>query len=327
MPKPYQIGKRRGKLELYFRDAAGKRHRHTLGTDDEAEAELLAPAIFAEASRPRGSTIGELWGAYDRDKADRAILAARETTWKALRARFSDMDAEAITAEDSLAHMEDRRAKAIKDSTVYTELSHLRTTLNWAVKMGLIEKAPYIKRPPQPAPRDARLTKDEVRALVAAAPLPHVKLYITLAIGTGARNAALLGLTWDRCFFDSGRIDLRDPELKMRHKGRAIVPMNNSVREALTLAQQKAKSRYVVEWRGERVLSVKKSIKTAARKVGVVASPHVFRHSAACIMAEEGIPMEEIAQYLGHSDVKVTRRIYARYSPEYLSKAAGALEL
>ena len=34
-----------------------------------------------------------------------------------------------------------------------------------------------------------------------------------------------------------------------------------------------------------------------------------------------------IAQYLGHSNVEVTRKVYARYSPDYLRKAASALEL
>jgi len=56
-------------------------------------------------------------------------------------------------------------------------------------------------------------------------------------------------------------------------------------------------------------------------------SPHVFRHSAAVWMAEGGVPMEEIAQFLGHSDVEITRKVYARYSPDYLQKAAKALEL
>jgi hypothetical protein len=43
-------------------------------------------------------------------------------------------------------------------------------------------------------------------------------------------------------------------------------------------------------------------------------------------MAEAGIPMEEIAQYLGHGDVEVTRRVYARFSLDYLRGAATALE-
>jgi len=43
-------------------------------------------------------------------------------------------------------------------------------------------------------------------------------------------------------------------------------------------------------------------------------------------MAEAGVPMSEIAQYLGHSSTNVTERVYARFSPDYLRKAAAALD-
>ena len=33
-------------------------------------------------------------------------------------------------------------------------------------------------------------------------------------------------------------------------------------------------------------------------------------------MAEAGVPMSVIAQYLGHSDSRLTERVYAQYSPE-----------
>src|SRR3954462_9387540 len=56
-------------------------------------------------------------------------------------------------------------------------------------------------------------------------------------------------------------------------------------------------------------------------------SPHMLRHSAAVRMAEDGVPMEEIASYLGHGDVNVTRKVYARFSPDHLRGAAAALEL
>ena len=36
--------------------------------------------------------------------------------------------------------------------------------------------------------------------------------------------------------------------------------------------------------------------------------------------------MEEIQQSLGHSDINVTRKIYACFSPSYLKEAAAALE-
>jgi integrase len=53
---------------------------------------------------------------------------------------------------------------------------------------------------------------------------------------------------------------------------------------------------------------------------------HVFRHSAASIMAESGVPMTEIATMLGHRDSRTTERIYARLAPDFLRRAAGALE-
>jgi len=44
-------------------------------------------------------------------------------------------------------------------------------------------------------------------------------------------------------------------------------------------------------------------------------------------MAEAGVPIEEIAEYLGHSNPNITRATYARFSPQHLRKAAGALEI
>jgi hypothetical protein len=150
-----------------------------------------------------------------------------------------------------------------------------------------------------------------------------------LALATGGRNEALLDLTWSRCDFHRGLIDLRNPEIVRPHKGRAIVPMNRTIRAALTEARDGALSDHVIEWAGERIRSVKKGIKATARAAGIQkisVSPHIFRHSAAVHMAEAGLSMEVIAQYLGHEDANVTRKKYARYSPTYLREAAAALE-
>jgi integrase len=76
------------------------------------------------------------------------------------------------------------------------------------------------------------------------------------------------------------------------------------------------------------VNSVKRGLKTAAAAASIKASvsPHLLRHSAAVHMAEAEIPMDEIAQFLGHEDINVTCRVYARFSPTHLRKAAAVLE-
>jgi len=64
------------------------------------------------------------------------------------------------------------------------------------------------------------------------------------------------------------------------------------------------------------------------RKAGLEeVTPHTLRQTAAVWMAEAGVPMSEIAQYLAHTPTRVTEKVYARYSPDYLRKAAGALKM
>lgn len=135
----------------------------------------------------------------------------------------------------------------------------------------------------------------------------------------------MLELTWDWVDFDRSQINLRTEE-GMR-KGRAIVPMTNSLHAALLAAKKAALSDNVVEWSVRPVKSIKKGFKAAANVAGLDGvSPHVLWHTAAVHMAEAGMLMGEIAQYLGHSDSRITSSTYARYSPDHLRKAASALE-
>ncbi len=120
---------------------------------------------------------------------------------------------------------------------------------------------------------------------------------------------------------------MRNPSIMTPHKGRAIVPMNRTVRAALLDARRGALGKHVIEWSGEKVASVKKGLASAGIKAGIGrVSAHMLRHSAAVHMAEGGLPMEEIAQFMGHSNVKVTRDVYARFPPDHLREAASVLE-
>lgn len=323
----YRIGHLRGKFCLvYYTDNGKRRHRHTLESKDARGAEIEAPGIYAILTRPRGKNVCELWKAYCVDMAGRAVVGTMVHTWKALDARFGSMAGDAISVADCRAHIADRRKAGIKDGTILTELGHLRNVLKWAERHQLIDKAPYIEKPPTPKPSEKHLTRTQAQALRHAAAVPHVRLYIVLAQTTGARNAALLELTWDRVDFERGQIDLRNPAITRPHKGRAIVPMNRDLRAALHEAQQGTISAYVVEWAGKKVKSVKRGLRQAAKTAGLgPVSPHMLRHSAAVHMMEAGVPLTEVSQFLGHSNSRITEHVYGRYSPTYLEKAAEAL--
>lgn len=214
-----------------------------------------------------------------------------------------------------------RRLAGMSDATILKENNVVRQGLNWRGATGARFEAPSA-----PPPRDRHLTEDEYRRLLGGCVQPHVRLFTALAISTAGRKSAILELTWDRVDFDRGMIRLGVIGERNR-KGRAVVPMTDSLRRELVEARQAAQTPYVVEFAGKRVLDIKKGFAAAVARAGLTnVTPHDLRHTAAVWMAEGGVSMAEIAQFLGHSDESVTFRVYARFSPNHLRKAASSLE-
>lgn len=249
-------------------------------------------------------------------------------TWTALSEPFGEMEGGDITIQNCRDHIAKRRLAGLSDGTIHTELGHLRTVLRWGEAHKMIDKAPAIERPMKPDPKTDYLTKYQVGRMIEVAHADHIKLAIRLLIGTGARVTAALQLTWDRVDFNRRLIHLRNPFDRERRKGRATVPINDTLYEALQLAYKEAETNFVIEYGGKPILSIKRGIKRSAKDAGLTdVSPHVFRHSAAVWMAEAGHAMTEIAQYLGHSDSRITERVYSRFSPEHLRKLANSLDV
>lgn len=308
----------------------GKRQRPSLGTDDPLEAQRRFEQykrLRAESER-KPVTVRECWEGYRASLADKPAATTMGFEWKSLEAHFGDRLADAITEAECDAYTKMRRAKGRSDGTIWTELGRLRMCLVWAEKKKLIDKAPHIARPAPPPPRNKFLTKAQAAAAIEACDAPHVRLFAILAITTAGRAGAILGLTWDRIDFDRGLIHLDDPERAATNKARATVPMNKLSRSALYEAQEAATTLFVIEYGGHQVGSVKKGIKAAGARMGCPwLSPHVFRHSAARLMAEAGRPMPEIAAYLGHTDSRITEKVYAKYSPTFLRETGGAVDI
>lgn len=323
--RDYKIGRLNGRFVVTW-DEDGKRRRFRLNATTAREAEAEARQVIAEASAPRGSaTVADIWEAYRADRSGRSIAESMKHTGKAVIPAFGHFLPDQITSQDCREQIDAWRDEGKHDGTIWTRMNHLRIALSWAVKMRIIDRAPYIERPHQPAPRDRYLTQAEADRLIDAKCDPHVKLAIILMLTTAARVTAALQLTWDRVDFDRGLVKLATGE--GNRKGRATVPMNNTLRAALEAAHMGALSDYVIEWGGRPVKSIKRGFASAVESAGLVdVSPHVLRHTAAVRMAEAGRPMSEIAQYLGHTNTATTEKTYARYSPDHLRTAADSLE-
>lgn len=258
--------------------------------------------------------------AYLADKADKASHDRMAWAWKRLQDDFGHLRPDQITREKCREYVAKRRRRGRGDNTIRKELTTLRSALRWNDK----NTPAIVEMPPMPTPREVFITKDERDKLIAAAIAPHMKLFLQLAWFTAGRKDSILALEWDHVDFERGVIDLGQG---VGNKRRAKPPISPTLRTALLEAYKARTTDYVVEWAGGRVKNIRKGFDQAAERAGLAGiTPHDLRRSAARAMIEGGISMEEVSQYLGHTSTQVTEKVYGRFSPNYLRKAAEALE-
>lgn len=322
------IGRLRGGYCVYWTNE-GKRVRHQLKARTRAEAEAEAIDVFRTkqfARSQQGATVAQIWEEYRRDLGDKPTGKTMGYTGKAVLAHFGHYRPDQITTDLCRSYAKQRMDSGISQGAVHTELGHLRSAMTFAERNRMITAAPHIERPAKPTPKERFLTKDEVLRLIDNADAPHIGLAIHLLFATAGRVGAVLDLTWDRVDMDRGTINLRLDDARTR-KGRAIVPINKGLMAALQHARDAALSDHVIEWGGKRVASIRKGFEGAVRRARLRdVTLHTIRHSAAVAMVSSGIPITQVAQYLGHSNTAITFSTYGRFAPGHLTEAAEVLD-
>lgn len=297
--------------------------RTSLRTSNRAEADRRFADYQASLKR-KPTTVAEIFHDYLAERGPR--VASPETLHfaiKRLAPVFGHLRPDQIDRPLCRDYIAQRLRQNVGNGTIRRELVVLNAALHWVDK----HSPAILEMPAAPAPKSRHLTREQYRALrEAARKVPHFYLFVVLAYTTAGRATAILELTWDKIDFERGQIKLGTGE--RRTKGRATVPMTDSAREVLMEFRKAAVSNFVIEYAGHPVRSVKRAFKAAAARAGLPkdVSAHWLRHTAAVRMVENGVPMSEVAQYLGHSSTAVTERVYGRYGPDYLRKAASSLE-
>jgi integrase len=318
----YELVTYRGKLAVAI-GRGGERRRYSLGTNDKGLARVRAEEVWRKLNAPASDRIDDLWNAYLSDRRkDRKDVTRQENAWKHLQPVFGDCLGTDINKDDCRAYTKLRQRFGAAPGTIKTELEYLRACLN--LRYGRGHNRVWL--PTGSPPRDRYLTRDEFDTLLDHVGTPHVRLFIILAMTTGARMSAILELRWEQIDFKHRTINFNSPDREQTNKRRPVVPINDRAFTALEEAARGALTDFVIEWSGTRVTSIKKAIRMAAKRSGVPCSPHVFRHTAGVWMAQADVPMQKISQFLGHTSTRVTERTYARYSPSFMKDAAAALE-
>ena len=266
----------------------------------------------------------------------------------------------------------DEKGPACFDGTIRRELGTLTAAAAYCCKEGYLTAEPGIWMPKTPPSRDVWLTRTAVAAMIWAARQPgtarggiqspkmkakarlHLPLFILGGVYLGYRRDAGLTLQWTQnteggwVDLDRGIIDFNAVARRQTNKRRPIVPVPERLLRFLRYARQRTK-RYVFEYEGKPVGSVKRSFATACRKGADLlrlraadprwearaaefldaasrldqADIHTLRHTAATFLMQAGTSIEDAGPFLGMS-AETLKRTYWHHHPSFMAAAKEA---
>ena len=230
--------------------------------------------------------------------------------------------------QDKLADLDDELCgeyaedRDVSDSTIRRELTVLKAAVRWAWRKKRITLAdiPVIELPPESAPAERWLTKDELRALAAAAD-DGLKDFIDTAYFTASRKTAIIRLTRPQVDLGIRRINLALPNERKTCKRRPIVPIDPLIFDMVKNRYQNAV--------GERLFpdlnSLNARFKRAVGRAGLTGrvTPHTLRHSRATHLLQSGTQPYAVAQLLG-DNLATVLRVYGHHCPNYLAETINS---
>jgi integrase len=217
-----------------------------------------------------------------------------------------------------------RRDPPLSDGYVKRVLTVGKSALNRAYREGEIDAVPFVVPGQDGIAREQILSVAESAALWNAATQPHERMYLALAYGTLARPETILALRREFVDFDRRLLTMNPPGRRQTKKHRPTVPVCDFLLPWL----EQAGAGPLVAWRGREIAS----FKTAWRKMRAAAGlapetvPKVIRHTMATHLRASGVDAAEIQGMLGHKAYSGKTEVYARYQPDYLSRAAAAID-
>lgn len=165
-----------------------------------------------------------------------------------------------------------------------------------------------VKKIPEENQRSRYLTPEDGMRLLAACigDREQLRPIILLAVNTGMRRGEILSLRWSQVDFQRGVIHLVRTK---SGKGRDV-PINLVVRdEWLRLRQNSSEFVFTSQKTGKALTHCKRAFASARRVAGIQDLHfHDLRHTAATRMADIEADPFTIAELLGHSDQRMTKR-------------------
>jgi integrase len=325
---------------IKYRDGAGRQRMETIGQDrQQAEKTLRARLVAIDEGRYAAPSKVTFSVFADRFMAEYATPRVRRKTridYQAtlrnhLKPAFGQVRLDKVTPEmiDGYVAATVRSGK-LSAKTVNNHLRLLHAIFERAVRWRVLKLNPAaaVDKLKVDQADTETLQPDEVRKILDLA-TPTVRLFVLLAVLTGARKNEVLSLTWDRIDFAAAqlRIDRQHgPDgwapLKSRKRVHALpAELWQALLDHQAASPYGAPSDFVFATNSGSAIDGRNMLrwfKDTATKAGVTRNVwiHQLRHTAGTRAAEVGLTALEVAALLGHAQASTSER--------YIHLAAGA---
>ena len=247
--------------------------------------------------------------------------------------------------------------KSVSASTVIHEHANIHKALKYAVKMDLIpfNPADKVERPKKQKYIADYYRLDELEKLFEVTKDHPYSLLIQMTAFYGLRRSEALGLKWDAIDFERNTITIRHIVTEAEVDGKFVI-----ISEDRAKTKSSLRSLPLVGHFREKLLELKEQQKENKRvcgncysydydgyifvdAMGTIFNPnavtenfskilkrnglrhirfHDLRHSCASLLLANDVPMKQIQEWLGHSDISTTANIYSHL--DYKSKITSA---
>lgn len=247
--------------------------------------------------------------------------------------------------------------KRVSASTVIHYHAVIHKALKYAVKIDLISSNPAdkVERPKKDPFIGSFYDSHEMEKLFAAAKGTHLEIPIFLGSFYGLRRSEAVGLRWSAIDFENNTLTIRHTVTSCNLSGKRVQIARDTTKtksSMRTLPLIPAFKELLLEKR-EKQEEYKRVCRRSYDKryldyicvdeMGTLISPdyltasfpkllkknnlrhiryHDLRHSCASLLLANGVPMKQIQEWLGHSDIATTSNVYAHL--DYNSKLVSA---
>ena len=274
-------------------------------------------------------------------------LSIQRSTWEAYtvyvnvhlvsyfgRYRLSDITSRMISSyiNEKLQKGRSDGRGGLSEVSIRKHLSILKQILSEATNKGIIEHNPAltVRRPRMPRAREyIFLAKNEARALLSGL-TGDMKLIVMLALYYGLRKSEVLGLRWCSVDFNKNTLSVNHTVVKnltIEAKDSTKKPLSRRTYQLLPEIREALKERFIASCDMSSYIfsredgsplrpdTVLRQFQRCAERLGFDKMRfHDLRHSCASILFDEGWSLEDVKNWLGHSDIETTSNIYLHYS-------------